>query len=134
MLDKKFNYSEAAKRYDEYKKLDSFADKIAFIRHTTGMTQDIYDDIIIDMAINDDSFIKKSKDDLKFYQASYLLKVYLPTRLSFDEEVIDFLCEKSKQEDIFFPFMAFKSWFYSRLFTWKEKLDSYDENINIFRK
>lgn len=134
MLDKKFNHSEAAKRYKEYKKLDTFADMIAFIRHTTHMTQDIYDDFIINMAINDDSFIKKSIKKLKFYSSSYLIKIYLPTRLSFDEEVIDIICEKSKQEDKFLPFMAFKAWFNSRLFTWKEKLDSYDENIDIFRK
>lgn len=134
MQDKRFNRSESAERYREYKKLDTFADTIAFIRHTTGMTQDIYDDFIINMAISDDSFIKKSIKNLNFYSSSYLIKIYLPTRLSFDEQVIDSLCEKSKQEGKFIPFMPLKAWFKSRLFTWQEKLDSYEENIKIFRK
>lgn len=131
MQDKTFGRSDAAKRYE---KLNTIADKIAFIQKTTHMTQDIFDDFIIDMAINDDSFIKESLDLLNFYSASYLIKIYLPTRLSFDEEVIDFLCKKSIKEGKFFPFMPFKAWFNNRLFTWQEKLDSYEKNINIFHK
>ena len=44
-----FNYSEAAKRYRE---LNPTADSISFIKYTTGMNQDKFDDILIGMAIN----------------------------------------------------------------------------------
>lgn len=126
-----FKYSEAAKRYRE---LNPTADSISFIKYTTGMNQDKFDDILIGMAINDDVFIKKSLDILDNYSASYLLKFYLPTRITFDPEVIDFLCRKSIKEGKFFPYMPFKAWFNSRMFTWKEKLESYNKNVDIFRK
>lgn len=123
--------SDAAKRYLDLK---TYNDKIKFIQEITHMTQDIFDDIIIDMAIHDDSFIKESLNLLNFYPASYLIKIYLPTRISFDVEVIDFLCKKSIKEGKFFSYMPFKAWFNNHLFTWQEKLDSYEKNINIFHK
>lgn len=125
------NYSDAAKRYIN---LNTHADKIKFIKETTHMNQDIFDDIIINIAIHDDLFIKESLDRLNCYPVSYLIKIYLPTRLSFDIEVVDFLCKKSIKECKFFPFMPFKAWFNNQLFTWQEKLDSYNKNVDIFRK